>query len=282
MFTAYHLYALQQTRIRILVCLRLSIFEIPTNQVLLAEPRDHFPDDNCALINLNEATLLENVKQRYMKDKIYTYVANILIAVNPYHEIPGLYSKETVQQYRGKSLGVLPPHAFAIADKAYRDMRIQKASQAIVVSGESGAGKTETTKYVLRYLTESYGAEAGIIERNIIEFDANAVNCLTRRAVGGILVNVLVAKLLTFCFFASVASFCIDVTVTEIQVIGPERNFYKYPPLKDACCALVNQTVTETMMVFSLEVFVSLNHEPLSTVHLESLTKYLFFSQLEL
>nr|VZI34395.1 unnamed protein product [Spirometra erinaceieuropaei] len=146
-----------------------KIFEIPTTQVLLAEPRDHFPDDNCALINLNEATLLENVKQRYMRDKIYTYVANILIAVNPYREIPQLYSKETVQMYRGKSLGVLPPHAFAIADKAYRDMRMQKASQAIVVSGESGAGKTETTKYVLRYLTESYGAEAGIIERNIIE-----------------------------------------------------------------------------------------------------------------
>lgn len=146
-----------------------KIFELPTNEVLLAEPRDHFPDDNCALINLNEATLLENVRQRYMRDKIYTYVANILIAVNPYREIPGLYSKETVQMYRGKSLGVLPPHAFAIADKAYRDMRMQKASQAIVVSGESGAGKTETTKYVLRYLTESYGAEAGIIERNIIE-----------------------------------------------------------------------------------------------------------------
>ncbi|VDO07017.1 unnamed protein product [Rodentolepis nana] len=149
--------------------IELATYEIPTSQVLLVEPHDHFPDDNCALINLNEATLLENVKQRYMKDKIYTYVANILIAVNPYYDIKGLYSREMIEEYKGKSLGVLPPHPFAIADKAFRDMRMLKESQAIIVSGESGAGKTETTKHVLRYLTEGYGANAGVIEQRIID-----------------------------------------------------------------------------------------------------------------
>ncbi|KAK6628370.1 Unconventional myosin-VI [Polyplax serrata] len=71
-------------------------------------------DDNCALMYLNEATLLNNIRIRYYKDKIYTYVANILIAVNPYTEIKDLYKSETIKKYQGKSLGVLPPHVFAI------------------------------------------------------------------------------------------------------------------------------------------------------------------------
>lgn len=127
-------------------------------------------EDNCSLMFLNEATLLHNLKIRYQKDKIYTYVANILLAVNPYHEVKDLYSKERIKQYHGKSLGVLPPHVFAIADKAYRDMRVFKQSQSLIVSGESGAGKTESTKYVLRYLTESWGSgNQGRIEQRIIE-----------------------------------------------------------------------------------------------------------------
>ncbi|MEQ2173568.1 hypothetical protein GOODEAATRI_033365, partial [Goodea atripinnis] len=63
-----------------------------------------------SLMYLNEATLLNNVRVRYSKDKIYTYVANILIAVNPYYDIPKLYSAETIKQYQGRSLGTLPPH----------------------------------------------------------------------------------------------------------------------------------------------------------------------------
>ncbi|XP_074625951.1 unconventional myosin-VI-like [Acropora palmata] len=127
-------------------------------------------EDNCSLMFLNEATLLHNLKIRYQKDKIYTYVANILLAVNPYHEVKELYTKERIKQYHGKSLGVLPPHVFAIADKAYRDMRVFKQSQSLIVSGESGAGKTESTKYVLRYLTESWGSgDQGRIEQRIIE-----------------------------------------------------------------------------------------------------------------
>lgn len=66
-------------------------------------------DDNCGLMYLNEATLLNNVRLRYAKDKIYTYVANILIAVNPYFELKNLYSEATIKSYEGKSLGTLPP-----------------------------------------------------------------------------------------------------------------------------------------------------------------------------
>ncbi|KAJ4921578.1 hypothetical protein JOQ06_029600, partial [Pogonophryne albipinna] len=114
-------------------------------------------EDNCSLMYLNEATLLNNVRVRYSKEKIYV--------MNPYYDIPKLYSPETIQKYRGRSLGTLPPHVYAIADKAYRDMRVLKMSQSIIVSGESGAGKTENTKFVLRYLTSSYGTGQDIDER---------------------------------------------------------------------------------------------------------------------
>ncbi|XP_044146229.1 unconventional myosin-VI isoform X5 [Bufo gargarizans] len=136
------------------------------NQVFPAEEDiSKHVEDNCSLMYLNEATLLHNIKVRYNKDKIYTYVANILIAVNPYFDVPKLYTSEYIKVYQGKSLGTLPPHVYAIADKAFRDMKVLKMSQSIIVSGESGAGKTENTKFVLRYLTESYGTGQDIDER---------------------------------------------------------------------------------------------------------------------
>ncbi|NWS95613.1 MYO6 protein, partial [Mionectes macconnelli] len=141
-------------------------FQAAINQVFPAE-EDSKKDveDNCSLMYLNEATLLHNIKVRYSKDRIYTYVANILIAVNPYFDIPQFYSSDTIKKYQGRSLGTLPPHVFAIADKAFRDMKVLKMSQSIIVSGESGAGKTENTKFVLRYLTESYGSGQDIDDR---------------------------------------------------------------------------------------------------------------------
>ena len=62
----------------------------------------------------------------YELDKIYTYVANILIAINPYCEVKDLYASQTIKAYQGRSLGTMPPHVFAIADKAFRDMKVLK------------------------------------------------------------------------------------------------------------------------------------------------------------
>uniref|UniRef100_A0A8C2IV16 Unconventional myosin-VI n=1 Tax=Cyprinus carpio TaxID=7962 RepID=A0A8C2IV16_CYPCA len=145
---------------------RGKTFLAPISQVFPAEDDvNKHVEDNCSLMYLNEGTLLNNIRVRYSKDLIYTSVANILIAVNPYFDIPKLYSPETIKSYQGRSLGTLPPHVYAIADKAYRDMRVLKMSQSIIVSGESGAGKTENTKFVLRYLTTSYGTCQDIDER---------------------------------------------------------------------------------------------------------------------
>uniref|UniRef100_A0AC35FWW9 Myosin motor domain-containing protein n=1 Tax=Panagrolaimus sp. PS1159 TaxID=55785 RepID=A0AC35FWW9_9BILA len=126
-------------------------------------------DDNCALMYLNEATLLHNCQIRYNRKQIYTYVANILISINPYEQIPDLYSSKTIKAYMGKSLGTMPPHVFAIADMAYRDMKRLKRSQSVIVSGESGAGKTESQKSILRYLCDCWGASDGKIEQRLLE-----------------------------------------------------------------------------------------------------------------
>uniref|UniRef100_A0A0N4ZUU0 Myosin motor domain-containing protein n=1 Tax=Parastrongyloides trichosuri TaxID=131310 RepID=A0A0N4ZUU0_PARTI len=126
-------------------------------------------DDHCAMKFLNPGSLLYNSKNRFMKNKIYTYVANILISINPYKIITDLYTTETMDSYSEKSLGVMPPHIFAIAEKAYNEMRRYKISQSIVVSGESGAGKTESQKQILRYICKRWGKSAGNIEKRILE-----------------------------------------------------------------------------------------------------------------
>eukprot|EP00041_Stephanoeca_diplocostata_P021487 m.501100 g.501100 ORF g.501100 m.501100 type:complete len:1220 (-) comp21837_c1_seq3:181-3840(-) len=159
-----------------------KVVEAAYDSVYPAEPDDS-PDvsDNCGLMFLNEATLLHNLDKRFAKDEIYTYTANILLALNPYHSLD-IYTPENVKKYQGMSLGVLPPHVYAIADKAYRDMRNLGLSQSIMCSGESGAGKTESTKHLLRYLTDSYGGggdvsdlEARILAANpLLESFGNA------------------------------------------------------------------------------------------------------------
>ena len=70
--------------------------------------------------------------------------------------------------HQGRSLGTMPPHVFAIADKAFRDMKVVKQSQSVIVSGESGAGKTESTKYILKYLCDNFGRSAGPLEEKIL------------------------------------------------------------------------------------------------------------------
>ncbi|XP_066580996.1 myosin heavy chain 95F isoform X2 [Prorops nasuta] len=152
---------------------KLSKRTCPLSEVYPAGEYTKDVEDNCALMYLNEATLLNNIRTRYFKDRIYSYVANILIAVNPYFEVKGLYSSQTIKSYQGKSLGETPPHVFAIGDKAFRDMKVLKQSQSIIVSGESGAGKTESTKYLLRYLCDLWGSMAGPIEQRIL--DANPI-----------------------------------------------------------------------------------------------------------
>ncbi|XP_038073351.1 unconventional myosin-IXa-like isoform X2 [Patiria miniata] len=108
--------------------------------------------DLCNLPDLNEKTLLGNLATRFRQGKIYTYVGSILIAVNPFKFFP-IYNPKYVNLYQNHSLGELPPHIFAIADSAFHTMLEDKRNQCIVISGESGSGKTESTNLLIHHLT---------------------------------------------------------------------------------------------------------------------------------
>ncbi|KAM1380691.1 hypothetical protein ACFX2I_022389 [Malus domestica] len=140
-------------------------------------PKDpEFPqcgvDDMTKLAYLHEPGVLQNLKSRYTINEIYTYTGSILIAVNPFRRLPHLYDNHMMEQYKGVTLGELSPHPFAIADAAYRQMINEGISQAILVSGESGAGKTESTKMLMRYLAHMGGravSEGRSVEQQVLE-----------------------------------------------------------------------------------------------------------------
>ncbi|XP_045594548.1 myosin-VIIa isoform X2 [Procambarus clarkii] len=124
-------------------------------------------EDMISLGDLHEAGILRNLLIRYNENLIYTYTGSILVAVNPYQILP-IYTVDQIKLYRGKKIGELPPHIFAIGDSCYNNMRRFKQDQCIVISGESGAGKTESTKLILQYLAAISGKHSWI-EQQILE-----------------------------------------------------------------------------------------------------------------
>jgi myosin V len=127
-------------------------------------------EDLISLTHLHEPSILFTLRERYAENRIYTYTGAILLAINPFFRI-NIYSDKLLQSYQEDGaakvknpdhLSELPPHAYAIADNAYNAMAHPKSkdaassmkgsNQSILVSGESGAGKTETTKIIMQYL----------------------------------------------------------------------------------------------------------------------------------
>ncbi|CAB3253169.1 unnamed protein product [Arctia plantaginis] len=116
-------------------------------------------DDMTRLHDLHEAALLWNLKLRYEQGLIYTYAGSILVAVNPYRPVDALYGLQTARRYHAaEALGDLPPHLFAIAAAARASL---PQPQAILISGESGAGKTESTKLAVQFLAAVAPAPPG-------------------------------------------------------------------------------------------------------------------------
>ncbi|XBH65712.1 hypothetical protein VPH35_119269 [Triticum aestivum] len=129
-------------------------------------------DDMTKLAYLHEPGVLQNLKSRYDMNEIYTYTGSILIAVNPFRRLPHLYDIQMMEQYKGADFGELSPHPFAVADVAYRLMLNEGISQSILVSGESGAGKTESTKMIMRYLAYMGGkaaTEGRTVEKQVLQ-----------------------------------------------------------------------------------------------------------------
>ncbi|EIW76062.1 nonmuscle myosin heavy chain b [Coniophora puteana RWD-64-598 SS2] len=118
----------------------------------LNPPKFDRVDDIADLTFLNEASVVHNLRLRYGSGVIYTYSGLFLVAVNPYQNLP-LYSDTIIQQYRNKRRDENPPHIFAVAERAWINMGEERENQSILITGESGAGKTESTKKVIQYLS---------------------------------------------------------------------------------------------------------------------------------
>ncbi|XP_025829097.1 unconventional myosin-Va [Agrilus planipennis] len=115
-------------------------------------------NDLTSLSYLHEPAVLHNLQVRFCDQKdIYTYCGIVLVAINPYDELP-IYGNDTIQTYRGQAMGDLDPHIFAVAEEAYTKLEQEQKDQSIIVSGESGAGKTVSAKYTMRYFATVGGS----------------------------------------------------------------------------------------------------------------------------
>ncbi|XP_068168168.1 unconventional myosin-IXAa-like isoform X4 [Antennarius striatus] len=110
------------------------------------------PSDLCALPELTERAILESLRARFRQEKIYTYIGSILIVINPFQFLP-IYNPKYVKLYDNHTLGKLEPHIYAVADVAYHAMLQRRRNQCIVISGESGSGKTQSTNFLIHHLT---------------------------------------------------------------------------------------------------------------------------------
>ncbi|TPX36113.1 hypothetical protein SmJEL517_g01598 [Synchytrium microbalum] len=128
--------------------------------------------DMTTLNVLSEESIMENLRQRYDSKLIYTYTGSILVAMNPFATV-NIYSNIILKKYNGKKLGENPPHIFAVAEAAYGNVQKSKSNQSVIISGESGAGKSESTKLILQYLTaitQNHAGSAGSwVEQQILE-----------------------------------------------------------------------------------------------------------------
>jgi myosin heavy subunit len=118
-------------------------------------------EDNGELPYLNEPAVLHNLKVRYDQDLFYTSSGLFLVAINPYKRLP-IYTDEIIALYKGRRRAEIAPHIFALADEAYRNMLENRQNQSMLITGESGAGKTENTKKVIQYLTTVAGKGGGV------------------------------------------------------------------------------------------------------------------------
>lgn len=113
-------------------------------------------DDMVLLSKIAESAIVDNLKKRLLEDIIYTYIGPVLVSVNPFKNLP-IYTDKEVDQYQGAAQYENPPHVFALTDNMYRNMMIDSENQCVIISGESGAGKTVAAKYIMSYVSKVSG-----------------------------------------------------------------------------------------------------------------------------
>lgn len=143
----------------------LRKLDIGARIIRISDLKESF-EDMVRMTDVNEATILHNLRMRFIEDYIYTNIGTILVSVNPFKNIPGMYSDEKIQGYLHLPKGEYgAPHIFQIAANAYSGLKNERENQSIIISGESGAGKTEATKQCLQFFARA----AGSIDNNMQE-----------------------------------------------------------------------------------------------------------------
>ncbi|XP_033899889.3 unconventional myosin-Ib-like isoform X5 [Acipenser ruthenus] len=126
--------------------------------------------DMVLLEPLTEESFIENLRKRFDHNEIYTYIGSVVISINPYRSLP-IYTPDKVEEYRNRNFYELSPHIYALADEAYRSLRDQDKDQCILITGESGAGKTEASKLVMSYVAAvcGKGAEVNQVKEQLLQ-----------------------------------------------------------------------------------------------------------------
>uniref|UniRef100_A0A8C5HU58 Myosin IB n=1 Tax=Gouania willdenowi TaxID=441366 RepID=A0A8C5HU58_GOUWI len=195
--------------------------------------------DMVLLEPLTADSFLENLRNRFDHNEIYTYIGSVVISLNPYRSLP-IYTPDKVEEYRNRNFYELSPHIYALADEAYRSLRDQDKDQCILITGESGAGKTEASKLVMSYVAAvcGKGQEVNKVKEQLlqsnpgkymdIEFDFKG------DPLGGVISNYLLEKSRVvkqprgernFHIFYQLLSGASDETLKKLKL---ERDFSKY------------------------------------------------------
>ncbi|KAI8438385.1 hypothetical protein MSG28_010933 [Choristoneura fumiferana] len=148
--------------------LLLAVSSLEEKSHRKARPEKMYTDDLATLEVLTEDAIVEQLQKRYNQNQIYTYIGDILVAVNPFTDI-GIYTTKSQQIYQGRCRSDNPPHIYAVADAAHQALMHQKQHQAIVISGESGAGKTESANLLLKQLVFLSKTQSGNVEDKILQ-----------------------------------------------------------------------------------------------------------------
>ncbi|KAF8560099.1 myosin class I heavy chain [Imleria badia] len=119
--------------------------------------------DMTLLTTISNESINDNIQKRWTNGEIYTYIGGVLISVNPFRDL-GIYTDETLHKYKGKNRLEVPPHVFAIAESAYYNMNAYHENQCVIISGESGAGKTEAAKRIMQYIAAVSGGHDNNIQ----------------------------------------------------------------------------------------------------------------------
>ncbi|XP_060576801.1 unconventional myosin-Ie-like isoform X2 [Ruditapes philippinarum] len=129
-------------------------------------------DDMVLLQKISESGIVDNLKKRFMDDTIYTYIGPVLVSLNPFKAL-NIYTEKEIDQYQGAAQYENPPHVYALTDNMYRNMMIDMENQCVIISGESGAGKTVAAKFIMSYISKVSGGGATVQRVKDIILESN-------------------------------------------------------------------------------------------------------------